>query len=91
MTDTWPVALLVWNSLIHGPCALSHVNNNNKQETNKLSTTNKWRDINKKWMEYKGKPRKGTVAKFRLKTGPDCPAAHLRNIGNYEFSECTIC
>ena len=31
------------------------------------------------------------VANFRLKTGHDCLAAHLRKIGIYESSECTIC
>jgi hypothetical protein len=59
--------------------------NNNNQETNKLSTTNK------NWTEYKVKRRKEAVANFRLKTELDCLASHLRNIGMYECSECTIC
>jgi len=43
------------------------------------------------WAEYKGKPRKEAVANFRLKTVHDCLEAHLRKIGIYESSECTIC
>ena len=43
------------------------------------------------WAEYKGKPRKEAVANFRLKTGHDCLAAHLRKTGICESSECTIC
>jgi hypothetical protein len=40
-----------------------------KQEVDELAETKKWRDIHKIWAEYKGKPRKGAVANFRLKTG----------------------
>jgi hypothetical protein len=56
---------------------------NYKQEANELATTKKYTDIHKIWAEYKGKPRKEAVAKFRLKTGHDCLAAHLRKIGIY--------
>jgi hypothetical protein len=45
----------------------------------------------KNWAEYRGKPRKKAVANFRLQTGHDCLTAHLREIGMYESSECTIC
>ena len=62
-----------------------------KQEANELAATKKWRDIHKIWAEYKGKPRKEAVASFRLKTGHDCLAAHLRKIGIYESSGCPIC
>jgi head-tail adaptor len=62
-----------------------------KQEANELTTTKKWRDNHKIWAEYKGKPRKEAVANFRLRTGHDCLAAHLRKTGIYESSECTIC
>jgi head-tail adaptor len=48
-----------------------------------MAATKKWRDIYKIWAEYKDKPRKETVANFRLKTGHNCLAAHLRNIGIY--------
>jgi hypothetical protein len=37
------------------------------------------------------KPRKEVVANFRLKRGHDCLVAHLKKIGTYESSECTIC
>ena len=62
-----------------------------KQEANKLTATKKQRDIHKIWAEYEGKPRKEAVANFRLKTGHECLAAHLRKNGIYESSECTIC
>jgi len=62
-----------------------------KQEANELAATKKQIDIHKIWAEYKGKPRKEVVANFRLKTGHDRLAAHLRKIGIYESSECTIC
>jgi ribonuclease HI len=52
---------------------------------------NKEMDNHKIWAEYKGKPRKEAVANFRLKTGHDCLAAHLRKIGIYESSESTFC
>ena len=47
--------------------------------------------IHKNWTEYKGKPRKEAVANFRLKTELEYLAAHLRNIGICEYSECTMC
>jgi hypothetical protein len=56
---------------------------NYKQEAGKLATTNKYTDISKIWAEYKGKPRKEMIEKFRFKTGHDCLAAHLRKIGIY--------
>ena len=62
-----------------------------KQDANELGTTKKWRDVHKIWAEYKDKPRKEAVANFRLKTGHDCLAAHVRKIGIYESRECTIC
>jgi len=62
-----------------------------KQEANELATTKKWRDIHKIWAEYKGKARKEAAANFRLKTGHDCLAVHLRKISIYESSVCTIC
>jgi len=62
-----------------------------KQEANELAATKKWRNIHKIWAEYKGKAKKETVPNFRLKTGHDCLAAHLRKIGIYESSVCTIC
>jgi hypothetical protein len=62
-----------------------------KKEANELAATKKWRDIHKIWAEYKGKARKEAVGNFRLKTGHDCLAAHLRKTGIYESSECTIC
>ena len=62
-----------------------------KQEANELAATKKWRDIHKILAEYKGKPRKEAVANFRLTTGHDCLAAHLRKIGIYASSECTLC
>jgi hypothetical protein len=62
-----------------------------KQEADELAATKKWRDIHKIWAEYKGKPRKEVVANFRLKTGHDCVAVHLKKIGIYEFSDCTVC
>jgi len=48
-------------------------------------------DIHKIWAEYNGKHRKEVVVNFRLKTGHDCLAAHLRKTGIYESSECIIC
>jgi hypothetical protein len=54
-----------------------------------LAATKKWRDIHKICAEYKGKPRKEAVANFRLETGRDCLAAHLRKTGIYESGECT--
>jgi hypothetical protein len=51
----------------------------------------KWRDIHKIWAAYEGKHRKETVANFRLKTGQDCPAAHVRKIGICVSSERTVC
>jgi hypothetical protein len=62
-----------------------------KQEADELVATKKWRGIHKIWAEYKGKCRKETEVNFRLKIGNDCLAAHLRKIGIYESSECTIC
>jgi len=62
-----------------------------KQEADELAATKKWRDIHKIWAEYKGRTRKEAVANFRLKTGHDCLEDHLRKIGIYESSECTIC
>jgi hypothetical protein len=62
-----------------------------KQEANELAVTKKWRYIHKNWAEYKGKPTKEELANFRLKMGHDCLAAHLRKIGIYESTECTIC
>ena len=53
--------------------------------------TKKWRDSHKIWAEYKDKLRKEAVANFRLKTGHDCLAAHLRITDIYESSDCTIC
>ena len=41
-------------------------------------------DIHKIRAEYKGKPRKEAVADFRLKTGHNCLAANVREIGLYE-------
>ena len=64
---------------------------NQKQEADEMAATKKQRDIYKIWAEYKDKPRKETVANFRLKTGHNCLDAHLRNIGIYESSEGTIC
>ena len=49
-----------------------------KQEDDEQAATKKWRDIHKIRAEYKGKPQKEAVANFRLKTGLDCLAAHLR-------------
>jgi hypothetical protein len=57
----------------------------------KLATTKKWTDIHKIWTEYKDKSRKKAVANFRLNTGHNCLATHLRKISIYESSECTIC
>jgi hypothetical protein len=48
-------------------------------------------EIFKIWAEYKGKPRKEAVANFRLKTGHECLAVHLRKIGIYESNKCTVC
>jgi len=62
-----------------------------QQEADELATTKKWRDIHKIWAEYKGKPKKEALANFRLKTGHDCLAVHLRKNGIYESRECTIC
>jgi hypothetical protein len=62
-----------------------------EQEADKLAAAKKWREIHKIWAKYKGKPRKEMVANFRLKTGHDCLATHLRKIGIYECSEYTIC
>jgi hypothetical protein len=64
-----------------------------KQEADELAATKKWRDTHKIWAEYKGKPKKKEVANFRLETGHDCLAAHLRKIGIYMYksSECKIC
>jgi len=62
-----------------------------KQEANQLATTKKWRGIHIFWAEHKGKPRKEVASNFRLKTGDDCLAAHLRKTGVYESSECTVC
>jgi len=62
-----------------------------KQEADALAITKKWRDFHKTWAEYKGKPRKKAVANFGLKTGHDSFAAHLKKIGIYVASECTIC
>ena len=62
-----------------------------KQEADKLAATKEQRDIHKIWAEYKCKPRKEAIAKFRLKTGHDCLAAHLRKTGIYESSDYTIC
>jgi hypothetical protein len=61
-----------------------------KQEADKLAMTKKLRDIHKIWAEYKGKPRKGAVENFRLKTGHDCPAAHVRKTGICVSSEFTF-
>ena len=61
------------------------------QEADELATTKKWRESHKIRAEYKDKPRMEVVANFRLKTGHECLAAHLRNIGIYEFSDGTIC
>jgi hypothetical protein len=36
-------------------------------------------------------PRKEAVARFRLKTGHDCLAAHLHKIKVYSSDECTLC
>jgi hypothetical protein len=38
-----------------------------------------------------GKPKKEVVENFRLKTGHGYVAAHIRKVGIYESSECTIC
>jgi hypothetical protein len=62
-----------------------------KQEAGEMAATKKWRDIHNIWEEHKGKLRKEVVANFRLNTGYDCLAAHLRKTGVYESSECTIC
>jgi hypothetical protein len=62
-----------------------------KHEADELAATKTWRDIHKIWAEYKGKPRTEAVANFRLKTGHNCLAAHLRKNGIYESSGCTIC
>jgi len=62
-----------------------------KQEADKLGITKKLRDIHKIWAEYKGKPRMEAVANFRLKTGHDCPAAHVRKTGICVSNECTVC
>ena len=63
-----------------------------KQEAEKLAHNNKkWRDVHKIWAEDSSKPRKEVVVNFRLKTGHDCLATHLRKAGIYESSECTIC
>jgi len=63
-----------------------------KQEADKLAATKNWSDIHENWAEYEGKLRKEVEANFRLKTGHYCPeAAHLRKIGIYESSQCTIC
>jgi len=56
-----------------------------------MAAEKKWRDSGKIWAEYKGTPRKEVVANYRLKTGHDCLAAHLRKTGMYESIECTIC
>jgi len=61
-----------------------------KQEADELAATKKWRDIHKIWAEYKDKLRKEVVANFRLKKGHECLATHLKKIGIYESSECTI-
>jgi hypothetical protein len=52
-----------------------------KQEADELATTKNWRGIHKIVAESKGKPRKKAVSNFRLRTGHDCPTAHLRKIG----------
>jgi len=67
-----------WKKLLNCKIAM-----NQKQEADEMAATKKWRDIYKIWAEYKDKPRKETVANFRLKTGHNCLAAHLRNIGIY--------
>jgi head-tail adaptor len=54
-----------------------------KQKADELAATKKWRDIVEIWAEYKGKPRKEAIANFRLKTGHENPAVHLRIIGIY--------
>jgi len=50
-----------------------------------------WRGHLKILAEYKGKPRKEAASNFRLETAHDCLTAHLRKIGMYKSSECTIC
>jgi len=62
-----------------------------KQEADEPAATKKQRDIHKIQAEYKGKPRKEVATNFRLKTGHDCLAAHLRKTGIYGSSECIIC
>ena len=56
-----------------------------------MAAAKKWKDIHKIWAEYKGKARKEVGANFRLRTGHDCLAAHLRKTGIYESIDCTIC
>jgi hypothetical protein len=61
----------------------------NKQEA-ELVATKKGRDIQEIWTKYKDKHRKVAVANFRLQTGHDCLAAHLRMTGICDSSDCTI-
>ncbi|GFT36304.1 uncharacterized protein LOC103523915 [Nephila pilipes] len=64
--------------------------NYNMDLTNK-SRVKSWENIGNDWKEFSHRPRKEAVANFRLKTGHDCLAEHLKRTGILTNSSCLIC
>jgi hypothetical protein len=73
-----------------------HIGITDCKKNAKLQTTTKisgkqWANIHLDWPLNSKMPRKEAVARFRLKTGHDCLAAHLHKIKVYSSDECTSC
>ena len=71
---------------------LKTVTKNGNENCIKEHTKSKiWNNIDQDWDQNKTKPRKHSVASFRLNTGHDCLAAHLKRMNIFTSEECTLC
>jgi hypothetical protein len=70
-----------------------HISIQKKFSQEAIASSNKpqWQNIQSTWENNKNKPRKQAVANFRLNTGHDCLAAHLRRIKIFNHNYYTIC
>jgi Ribonuclease HI len=64
---------------------------NHKKWINNVSTDKKWRPIVENPNLIPNLPRKAAVTHFRLITGHDCLAQHLRKIGIRNSPNCPLC